>query len=265
MTRSVLLHLFVLFISGFPANSNVSAAELVVREWTVNGVKREAMLAVPASPSTQPAPVVFAFHGHGGSMKNAARTFRIHDHWPEAVVVYPQGLNTPGQLTDPEGKLPGWQKEKGDQKDRDLLFFDEVLPTLRQDFQIDDQRIYAMGHSNGGGFTYLLWSQRHDVLAAVAPSGSAALRLRNSLKPKPVLHVAGSNDRLVKFEWQSMMIDTVRKLNRCGEGMPWEDGSTLYPSEINTPVVTLVTSQGHRFPPRATPLIVRFFKEHPRP
>ncbi len=55
-----------------------------------------------------------------------------HKHWPEAIVVYMQGLNTPGALTDPDGKRPGWQKTFGDQGDRDLKFFDAVLATLRK-------------------------------------------------------------------------------------------------------------------------------------
>ena len=89
-------------------------------------------------------PVVFAFHGHGGSMQNAARSFGFHTLWPEAVVVYPQGLNTPDRLTDPEGKKPGWQSAAGDQGDRDLKFFDAVLKNLRQDYKVDSRRIYAI-------------------------------------------------------------------------------------------------------------------------
>jgi polyhydroxybutyrate depolymerase len=265
MTRINVLRLMVLAASCILSVSGLTAAEPTQREWTVDGVRREALIVRPLSEAIEPAPVVFAFHGHGGSMENAARMFRIHEHWPEAVVVYMQGLKTPGQLTDPEGKLPGWQKAKGDQQDRDLRFFDEVLQFLKQNSRIDEKRIYATGHSNGGGFTYLLWAQRYDVFAAMAPSGSAALRLRSSLKPKPMLHVAGSNDRLVKYEWQLAMIDAVRKLNQCGDSMPWEGTATLYPSEIGAPVVTLVTSSHHKFPPEAPPLIVRFFKENPKP
>ena len=91
-------------------------------------------------------------------MNNAARSFQIHERWDEAIVVYMQGLNTPGQLTDPEGKKRGWQKEKGDQKDRDLRFFDEVLKAMKSEYKVDVKRIYSTGHSNGGGFTYLLWA-----------------------------------------------------------------------------------------------------------
>ena len=68
-------------------------------------------------------------------MNNAARSFRYHELWPEAIVVYMQGLKTPGQLTDPKGLRAGWQKEKGDQDDRDLKFFDAVLQSLKKDYK----------------------------------------------------------------------------------------------------------------------------------
>ena len=239
-----------------------TAAELVTREWKIDGIAREALLAVPTTATVKPSPVVFGFHGHGGSMKNAARSFRMHELWPDAIVVYMHGLPTPGQITDPEGKKAGWQKEKGDQQDRDLSFFDAVLISLKTDFKVDEKQIYAMGHSNGGSFTYLLWAERSDIFAAVAPSGAAALKSRNSLKPKPVLHVAGDNDPLVKYAWQKLMIDSVKKTNECGEGVPWVKKCTTSPSKIGTPVVTFVTSNGHKFPNEAPALIVKFFKQH---
>lgn len=67
----------------------------------VNGVTREALVYAPATAKEQAAPVVFVFHGHGGNMGNAARTFAMHHQWPAAISVYMQGLNTPGRLTDP--------------------------------------------------------------------------------------------------------------------------------------------------------------------
>ena len=60
-------------------------------------------------------------------MQSAARSFSYHTIWPEAIVIYMQGLNTPGRLTDAEGKPPGWQAGIADQGDRDLQFFDAVL------------------------------------------------------------------------------------------------------------------------------------------
>ena len=144
-------------------------------EFKVDGVMREALVYAPSAAKTTASPLVFVFHGHGGGSRQAARSFAMNQHWPEAISVYMQGLNTPGRLTDPEGRKPGWQSGAGDQHDRDLKFFDAVLARLKQDYQVDEKRIYATGHSNGGSFTYLLWAERGDVLAAVAPS--AAVRV----------------------------------------------------------------------------------------
>jgi len=239
----------------------------VEKKWVVDGVDRVGLVYAPTLATTSPTPVMFAFHGHGGTMQHAARTFAYHKHWPEAIVVYLQGLNTPGKLTDPEGKKPGWQHGAGAEKDRDLKFFDVVLTKLKSDYQVDESRIYSTGHSNGGGFTYLLWSQRGDVFAAMAPSASIANQELKSLKPKPVLHVAGTSDPLVKFDWQERMMTALRKLNGCDpKGQPWDKSGdlvgTIYRSEKGPPVITLIFPGNHKFPQEASALIVKFFKEN---
>lgn len=253
--------------------SRVTAADtptpLLEREWQVDNTPRQALLAIPASAKSSSAPLVFVFHGHGGSMRNAARSFHIHALWPEAIVVYMQGLPTPGALTDPQGKLPGWQRLPGEQHDRDLKFFDAVLKSLRDELKVDDKRIYCTGHSNGGGFTYQLWAERGDTFAALAPSAAAYARFRD-LTPKPAMHIAGEKDPLVKFAIQQRMMDFVRHLDRCAaEGKPWATAGpltgTIYPSDAGTPFVSLLFPGGHTFPPEAPGLIVKFFKENVKP
>lgn len=256
MPAAISLCVFVVTLQCAAADS------LVRREWTVDGVTREALVYVPAS--TNPAPVVFAFHGHGGTMNHAARSFGFHTVWAEAIVIYPQGLPTPGQLTDPEGKLPGWQKGPGDQADRDLKFFDSMLETAKKDYKVDPKRIYATGHSNGGGFSYLLWAGRGDVLAAIAPSAAVLLpALTAKVQPKPVMHLAGENDQLVKFEWQRMMMNALLKINKCeaASGRTWDKDCTIYTSKTGPPVVTFIHKGNHAFPKEAPALIVTFFKE----
>jgi polyhydroxybutyrate depolymerase len=231
------------------------------REWTLDGVKREALVYIPPTAKSAATPVIFAFHGHGGNMTNTARRFGYHTLWPEAIVVYPQGLPTAGQLTDPEGKKPGWQHSADGEGGRDLKFFDAMLADLRKEYHVDDKRIYVTGHSNGGGFTYLLWATRGDQIAAVAPCAAAAPTLLKQLKPKPVLHLAGENDPLVKFEWQKATMEAVRKINQCGDGEPWGEHCTLYPSKLGDPVVTYIHPGHHELPVEAHAVIAKFFKE----
>ncbi len=259
---------FVAAVVGLLAALGSSRAAEPPREWVVEGVARQAVVFSPTAGGG-PAPLVFVFHGHGGTAAHAARTYALQTHWPEAVVVYPQGLNTPGKLTDPEGKKSGWQAAAGDQEDRDLKFFDAMLKSLTGEAKADPKRVYATGHSNGGGFTYLLWARRGAAFAAVAPSSAVPPASEaGNLKPKPALHVAGRADPLVKWAWQDRAMDAVRKLNGCdAEGKPWAKAGDLvgteYPSGTGTPFVSLVHPGGHTFPTEAPKLIAKFLQAHP--
>ncbi|MBX7106349.1 MAG: esterase [Gemmataceae bacterium] len=242
-----------------------AAAGPETRTWEVEGVKREAIVYAPSKSGTGKAPLVFDFHGHGGTARHAARVHHIHETWPEAVVVYMQGLNTPGRLTDPEGKKSGWQSGPGDQNDRDLKFFDAVLASMRKDFAIDDKRIYSTGHSNGGGFTYLLWAKRGDTFAAFAPVAAAAGPYFLEAKAKPLFHAASESDPLVTMAMQQRTIDRVKKLNGCdGPAAEWAKGCQQFPSKTGTPVVVYLHGEGHKYPATTPALIVKFFQEHPK-
>src|SRR4030095_9240404 len=94
------------------------------------GLERRA-LVFPAAPSPSP-PLVFVFHGRGGTAEGAAGRIPLHRHWPEAVVVYPQGV--PGQraMRDPDGTRPAWQRMPGELDDRDVLFYDAALAALAE-------------------------------------------------------------------------------------------------------------------------------------
>ncbi len=231
------------------------------KTWTVEDIERSALIYVPKDAEKKDTPVVFAFHGHGGSARQAALSFHMHKEWPEAIVVYMDGLPTPGGLTDPEGKKNGWQNRQGLQNDRDLNFFDAVLESLKKDYKVDEKRLYSMGHSNGGGFTYLLWKMRGDLFAAFAPSGAFSAQVR-SFVPKPAMHIAGKKDELVKFSYQERMIEAVKKVNGCDEkGSEWAKDCTLYTSKGGTPLVTLIYDGSHKYPQEAPALIVKFFKE----
>jgi polyhydroxybutyrate depolymerase len=232
-------------------------------EMQVDGVDRSALVYAPKSATSTNTPLVFVFHGHGGSSLQMARRVPMDRDWPEAISVYMQGLATPGPLTDPEGKKTGWQHGLGDQNDRDLKFFDAILTKLKHDYKVDERRIYATGHSNGGGFTYLLWQTRSDFFAAFAPA-STALKKVAELKPKPVLHIAGKNDPLVKIEWQQLTMDALKKNNGCDDkGEPWGANCTIYPSLSGTPLVEFVHPGGHELPSGASVAIAKFFKENP--
>ena len=262
LCSSTLLLLF--FLGDTPVLP--AASETKVMHWTVDGIDRQALVYIPESAKLTSTPVIFVFHGHGGNMNQIFRSRGFDKLWPEAIIVSPQGLNTPGRLTDPNGELPGWQKAPGDMNDRDLLFFDAMLKSFKQQFKIDDKRIYATGHSNGGSFTYLLLETRSDVLAAAAPSAAAAVLAVPRIKPKPIMHIIGEKDPLVKPAWQEATINGMMKVNSCSkEGKPYATDAIIYSSVTGNPFIVYKHKGGHSFPEEANPVVIQFFKSVTKP
>lgn len=241
----------------------------VEKTWEVDGVKRTALVRVPSGASGQLA-VVFGWHGHGGRSTHSAGRWGYGEIDTASILVFPQGLPTVSPLVDKEGRMPGWQTSVTSEGGRDIKLFDTILADLKKQHAVDDRRIYSMGHSNGAAFSYLLWQARPDVLAAI---GSVAGSLRGDGKPAtplPVIHVAGKKDPLVKFAWQQATFAAVRRLNGCvEEGQPWaKEGvleATIYASSKGAPLVTALHDGGHEYAKGSTELIVRFFKENPKP
>lgn len=241
----------------------------VEQTWTLDGVKRTALVRVPAGV-TGPLAVVFCWHGHGGRAAQAAGRWGYEKADTTSLLVFPQGVPTVSPLVDKEGRMPGWQTTVGGEGDRDIRLFDAMLADLKKKYAVDERRIYSMGHSNGAAFSYLLWQARPEVLAAI---GSVAGSLRADGKPStslPVIHVAGEKDPIVKFAWQQATFTAVKKINGCSdEGKPWaKEGvldATIYASSKGAPLVTALHGGGHEYAKGSTELIVRFFKDNPKP
>src|SRR5712691_420492 len=125
-----------------------SAEGSEVMTWKVDGETRRAIVYAPSANSAGgKAPLFLSFHGHGDNIGNFQYT-DMHRAWPEAIVVYFQGL--PSRRDG----LSGWQVEKGQDDDRDLRLVDGALASLRDKFRVDETRIYATGFTNGANFTY---------------------------------------------------------------------------------------------------------------
>ena len=276
MRRILLVLLAVLAAASLSAQGKIrellaaKAPEgFVEKSWEIDGVKRTALLRVPAGVSG-PLAVVFCWHGHGGRSTHSAGRWGYDKADTTSILVFPQGLPTVSPLVDKEGRMPGWQTSVSSEGGRDMRLFDTMLADLKKEHAVDDRRIYSMGHSNGAAFSYLLWQARPEVLAAI---GSVAGSLRADAKlpsPMPVIHVAGEKDPLVKFAWQQATFAVVRRTNGCADdGKAWaKEGvleATLYASSKGAPLVTALHAGGHEYAKGSTELIVRFFKENPKP
>lgn len=255
---------FAVFAAGLVAPA-VSASSPATMTWRIGDATRSAVVYPPSAP-TPPggAPLVLAFHGHGGRAAGAARQMKIQELWPQAVVVYPQGLPTATKV-DPAGLAPGWQRFPGEVADRDLAFVDAMLETLRKQYTIDPARIHATGFSNGAIFAYVLWARRADMFASFASVSGALWPPTRPTEPRPLLHIGGTRDRLVKMQTQEATVNAARAINGCpGDGKSCGPICTVYASPHRAPVVTWYHRGGHIYPPFATQVIVKFFQDHPQ-
>lgn len=160
----------------------------------VNGKERAYRLMVPdAVDGKKAVPLLFAFHGLLDSKDLMPLYSRLDDLAKKEgfVLVYPNGVNR------------AWPIVKEFAKD-DFAFFDMLYEQLTEKYNIDLNRVYLTGMSNGAYFSNLLASQRSEKIAAIAPhSGGIGFVGLGDLKVKnkyAVLVIHGADDIIVKVD-----------------------------------------------------------------
>jgi predicted peptidase len=104
---------------------------------------------------------------------------------------------------------------------------------VRKEFNVDDRRIYLMGHSLGGGGALHMGEKYADKWAAVAPLAPAAFGFewtaQSKLKNVPLLIMQGEADTTVRPASSQALADQLRALNfKCDiKIMPGLDHGTI--------------------------------------
>jgi predicted esterase len=232
--------------------------------WTIEGVTREALVYVPIGDSL---PILFAFHGHGGTDTGFSHK-AFEKYWPNAIIVYPQGLRTKSG-SDKYGNGTGWQHSVGEInnhtgiQDQDLKFFDAMVSTFSS--SINHQLIFVHGWSNGGEFAYdVLWTARGNELQAIAPA-SAILNTTAGKNQMPVMQISGINDPVVSFTLQQKYFQPITSLDDCYSSYTWCESTgilgTKYRSQVLKPAIFVQYDGGHSYPDSIPGLIAKFFKD----
>lgn len=162
--------------------------------------KRSYILHVPPGyDPKKPTPVVLALHGAAmnGSMMVWFTNLNKTADAKGFIAVYPSGTG-PGPLrTWNAGGLISRLKGK---KTDDVAFIGHLLDELESIANVDRNRIYACGMSNGGMMSYRLASEMSDRIAAIAAvSGTMAMDLPEPPRAVPVLHFHGTSDGIVPY------------------------------------------------------------------
>jgi poly(3-hydroxybutyrate) depolymerase len=97
-----------------------------------------------------------------------------------------------------------------------------VLAMMREEFNVDDGRIYLTGHSMGGAGTLFLGSKHADIWAAIAPVAPAAFSMTDNREDVlqglndggvPVLIVHGDEDEAVPVDLARTWVATMEELD----------------------------------------------------
>jgi predicted peptidase len=92
---------------------------------------------------------------------------------------------------------------------------------VRKEFNIDERRIYMMGHSMGGAGTLYLGAKYPSVWAALAPIAPAAFSLNpdslKSIPNMPIIFVHGDKDEMVPVSLSQQWIAKLKELNMTFE------------------------------------------------
>ncbi len=164
-----------------------------------DGATRNYTLHIP--PGYSPGmslPLVINMHGLGSSASQQAfyTTFNFVADTANFLVVYPQGL---------EATLNGqtathWNADFGTGVD-DVGFINKLIDVIYTEYNIDLERVYSTGMSNGGFMSYLLACQLSDRITAIA-SVTGAMPFPTSQncvanRAVPVMQIHGTNDLTV--------------------------------------------------------------------
>jgi polyhydroxybutyrate depolymerase len=164
-----------------------------------NGIVRTYKLYVPAIYSGNvPVPLLLNFHGYTsnsneqmfyGDFRNIADTANF-------LVVHPQGTL---DNTNTTHFNVGWGGSTVD----DVGFTEALIDSLSAAYSVDQNRIYAVGMSNGGFMSFQLACDLSAKIAAVGSvTGSmtpSTLSDCNASHPMPIIQIHGTTDGTVPY------------------------------------------------------------------
>ncbi|MBC8296553.1 MAG: T9SS type A sorting domain-containing protein [Pelagibacterales bacterium] len=165
-----------------------------------DGVTREYIVYVPAVYNgSSSVPLLFNFHGYGMSANNQMSygNMRAVADTAGFILVYPQGTLFWGS---PHWNVGSWTL--GSTAD-DIGFTEAMIDTLAANYNIDLNRVYSCGYSNGGYFSFVLACQLSAEIAAIGSvGGTMSTETYNSCNPShptPVVTIHGTDDATVSY------------------------------------------------------------------
>ena len=206
--KKIILHLSILVIVNcskvdsdkklISCTKNPNAQSIVHDD-----LEREYLIFVPDSYNQSLAtPMMLNFHGFAGTASDYMRyaDMRSVAESENFILVYPQGSCSDGLSHWNPCPRGGENKSTAD----DLGFIQAMINDISTQYNVDQERIYATGYSNGGMMAYGLANHKSDLIAAVACVSGIMLDCFGSISHSmPILHLHGTSDNELPYNGNS--------------------------------------------------------------
>ncbi len=161
--------------------------------------ERPAMVAIPSDYDPETSyPLLILLHGAGAWGELQANFFRMFDVIDDKqfVFVYPDGINNVWNATeaccDPTGEVD------------DVGYISGLIEEAQAVYNIDADRVYLMGHSNGGFMSFRMACERSDLITAIVSLAGSTFDdpadCQPATLPVSVLAVHAVDDPTIPYE-----------------------------------------------------------------
>jgi polyhydroxybutyrate depolymerase len=196
---SILFVLFITILFTGCTQRDPDSSHTQIRSIVHDGLTRSYRIHVPTNTNEYNA-LLLVLHGGGGTAKHTEeeltkKGFNTLSDKYKFVVVYPEGIEKRWN----DGRIENKPVTHID----DVGFLTKIIDTVTQEFNIDSNRVFVTGISNGGQMSYRLACERTEKIAAIAPVVSSLHEdLYNTCTPSQpisVFIIAGTEDPLVPY------------------------------------------------------------------
>ena len=202
MLKILLTTIFLFWVYTINAQQNISDSlqhQNYQRQYIVH--------LPPGYTYNNPAPAVIVLHGGSGNYQSVQGFTQMNfvSNQNDFLAIYPQGIgNAPPGYSWADGRNTTADQAGID----DVGFMSKLIDTLYHDYNIDTNRVYICGFSNGGFMTQRLACETPELFAAIGGLGcsidTSLIQTCNTNQAVPMAYFSGTADPEVPYNGGAM-------------------------------------------------------------
>ena len=202
--KKKILVIILLTVTGISVNAQQNVPDSLEHQ----NLQRQYMTHLPPGYNNDHlTPAVIVLHGGSGNYQSVQgfTQMNVVSNENDFLVVYPQGIgNAPPGYSWADGRNTTADQAGID----DIGFISRLIDTMYQDYNIDTNRVYICGFSNGGFMTQRLACESPERFAAIGGLGCSMdtnlIQTCNPDREVPMAYFSGTADPEVPYQGGAM-------------------------------------------------------------